>query len=453
MSAPKITELGTQSIRSLLMKYALPGIIAMTASSLYNMVDSIFIGHGVGAMALSGLTVAKPFMDICAAFGTLVGVGASSLVAIKLGEKDYRSANDVLANVVLLNVLLGALVMAVGLYWLDPILYAFGASDVTIAYAREYMEIILWGNILTHIYYGLNSMLRSIGHPKIAMYATILAVVVNIILDPIFIFVLDMGVRGAALATMISQLVSVIIELVIFLNPKEVIYFHRGIWRLKRDITMRALGIGTAPFLMHMASCFVVIVLNNQLKRYGGDMAIATFGMTNRFMFFFAMIIMGLNQGMQPIVGYNYGAKLFDRMVRALKLTAMCATCVMGVLWLFGLVWPEGFIRLFTHDEVLIAQSIAPARVMLCTMVMVGFPMVVGNFYTSIGMSGKAIFLSLTRQVLLLIPCILCLPLLFQQLNITPIWGVWWSLPICDAMAAVLAAIVLNRDMRIFRQY
>ena len=451
MSAPKITELGTQSIRSLLMKYALPGIIAMTASSLYNMVDSIFIGHGVGAMALSGLTVAKPFMDICAAFGTLVGVGASSLVAIKLGEKDYRSANDVLANVVLLNVLLGALVMAVGLYWLDPILYAFGASDVTIAYAREYMEIILWGNILTHIYYGLNSMLRSIGHPKIAMYATILAVVVNIILDPIFIFVLDMGVRGAALATMISQLVSVIIELVIFLNPKEVIYFHRGIWRLKRDITMRALGIGTAPFLMHMASCFVVIVLNNQLKRYGGDMAIATFGMTNRFMFFFAMIIMGLNQGMQPIVGYNYGAKLFDRMVRALKLTAMCATCVMGVLWLFGLVWPEGFIRLFTHDEVLIAQSIAPARVMLCTMVMVGFPMVVGNFYTSIGMSGKAIFLSLTRQVLLLIPCILCLPLLFQQLNITPIWGVWWSLPICDAMAAVLAAIVLNRDMRIFR--
>ena len=450
MSVPKITELGTQSIRSLLMKYALPGIIAMTASSLYNMVDSIFIGHGVGAMALSGLTVAKPFMDICAAFGTLVGVGASSLVAIKLGEKDYRSANDVLANVILLNVLLGALVMAVGLYWLDPILYAFGASDVTITYAHEYMEIILWGNILTHIYYGLNSMLRSIGHPKIAMYATILAVVVNIILDPIFIFVLDMGVRGAALATMISQLVSVVIELVIFLNPKEVIYFHRGIWRLKRDITMRALGIGTAPFLMHMASCFVVIVLNNQLKRYGGDMAIATFGITNRFMFFFAMVVMGLNQGMQPIVGYNYGAKLFDRMTRALKLTAMCATCVMGVLWLFGLIWPEGFIRLFTHDELLIAQSIAPARVMLCTMVMVGFPMVVGNFYTSIGMSGKAIFLSLTRQVLLLIPSILLLPLLFQTVEVSPIWGVWWGLPICDALAAIIAAIVLNRDMRKF---
>ncbi len=450
MSAPKITELGTQPVRSLLMKYALPGIIAMTATSLYNMVDSIFIGHGVGAMALSGLTVAKPFMDICAAFGSLVGVGASSLVAIKLGEKDYRSANDVLANVILLNVLLGALVMVVGLYWLDPILYAFGASDVTISYARDYMEIILWANILTHIYYGLNSMLRSIGHPKVAMFSTIVAVVANIILDPIFIFALDMGVRGAALATVLSQAIAVVGQMVVFLNPKEVIYFHRGIWRLKRDITMRALGIGTAPFLMHLAACFVVIVLNNQLKRYGGDMAIATFGITNRFMFFFSMIVMGLNQGMQPIVGYNYGAKLYDRMIRALKLTAMCATCVMGMLWLFGLIWPEGFIRLFTHDELLIAQSIAPARVMLCTMVMVGFPMVVGNFYTSIGMSGKAIFLSLTRQVLLLIPSILLLPLLFQTVEVSPIWGVWWSLPICDALAAIIAAIVLNRDMRKF---
>ena len=450
MSAPKITELGTASIRSLLLKYATPGIIAMTAMSLYNMVDSIFIGHGVGALALSGLTVAKPFMDICAAFGTLVGVGASSLVAIKLGEKDYRSANDVLANVVILNVLLGALVMVVGLFWLDPILYAFGASDATITYARDYMEIILLGNILTHIYYGLNSMLRSIGHPRISMYATILAVALNVVLDPIFIFVLDMGVRGAAMATMISQLVSVVIELIIFLNPKEVIYFHRGIWRLKRDITMRALGIGMAPFLMHMAACFVVIVLNNQLKRYGGDMAIATFGMTNRFMFFFAMIVMGIQQGMQPIVGYNYGANLYARMIRAFKLSVYCATCVMGVLWLFGVIWPEGFIRLFTHDELLIAQSIAPARVMLCVMFAIGFPMITGNFYTSIGMAPKAIFLSLTRQVLFLIPLILCLPIVFESMGWESIWGVWWALPISDSLSVITAAIVINRDMRKF---
>ena len=451
MSDAKITELGTQSIRSLLLKYAMPGIIAMTAMSLYNMVDSIFIGHGVGALALSGLTVAKPFMDICAAFGTLVGVGASSLVAIKLGEKDYRSANDILANVILLNVLLGALVMVVGLYWLDPILYAFGASDETIVYAHEYMEIILLGNIITHIYYGLNSMLRSVGHPRISMYATILAVSLNVVLDPIFIFVLDMGVRGAALATIISQIVSVIVEMIIFLNPKEVIHFHRGIWRLRRDITMRALGIGLAPFLMHMASCFVVIVLNNQLKRYGGDMAIATFGMTNRFMFFFTMIVMGIQQGMQPIVGYNYGANLKDRMLRAFKLSVFCATCVMGVLWLFGVVWPEGFIRLFTHDEMLIAQSVAPARIMLCVMFAIGFPMITGNFYTSIGMAPKAIFLSLTRQLLFLIPLIICLPLLFEYIGWTAIWGVWWALPISDSLSVITAAIVINRDMRKFK--
>ena len=451
MNQKQITELGTVSIRSLLFKYAMPGIIAMTAMSLYNMVDSIFIGHGVGALALSGLTVAKPFMDICAAFGTLVGVGASSLVAIKLGEKDYRSANDILANVIILNVILGAIIMVVGLFWLDPILYAFGASDATIVYAREYMEIILLGNILTHIYYGLNSMLRSVGHPRISMYATILAVSLNVALDPIFIFVLDMGVRGAALATIISQLVSVIVELIIFLNPKEVIHFHRGIWRLKRDITMRALGIGTAPFLMHMAACFVVIVLNNQLLRYGGDMEIATFGMTNRFIFFFVMIVMGIQQGMQPIVGYNYGAQQYDRMLRAFKLAVYCATCVMSFLFLFGEIWPEGFIRLFTHDELLIAQSITPARIMLAVMFAIGFPMITGNFYTSIGMAPKAIFLSLTRQVLFLIPLIIGLPLLFQSLGIAPIWGVWWSWPISDSLSVIIAMIVFHRDMRKFK--
>lgn len=451
MNQKQITELGTASIRSLLLKYAMPGVIAMTAMSLYNMVDSIFIGHGVGALALSGLTVAKPFMDICAAFGTLVGVGASSLVAIKLGEKDYRSANDILANVIILNVLLGAIIMVVGLFWLDPILYAFGASEATIVYAREYMEIILLGNILTHIYYGLNSMLRSVGHPRISMYATILAVSLNVILDPIFIFVLDMGVRGAALATILSQLVSVIVELIIFLNPKEVIHFHRGIWRLRRDITMRALGIGTAPFLMHMAACFVVIVLNNQLLRYGGDMEIATFGMTNRFIFFFVMIVMGIQQGMQPIVGYNYGAQLYQRMLRAFKLAVYCATCVMTSLFLFGEIWPEGFIRLFTHDEALIAQSITPARIMLAVMFAIGFPMITGNFYTSIGMAPKAIFLSLTRQVLFLIPLIIGLPLLFESLGIAPIWGVWWSWPISDSLSVITAMIVFNRDMRKFK--
>ena len=443
----KADELGTESIRSLLIKYALPGIIAMTATSLYNMADSVFIGHGCGALALSGLTVAKPFMDICAAFGTLVGVGASTLVAIKLGEKDYNTAGRILGNVILLNALLGALVMAVGLIWLDPILYAFGASDATIGYAREYMEIILIGNILTHVYYGLNSMLRSMGHPKISMTATILAVFINVVLDPIFIFGLDMGVRGAAIATILSQAIAVILQMVVFMNPKEIIHFHKGIWRLDATITKRALSIGLSPFLMNIAHCFVIIILNNQFKAFGGDMAIASYGVINRFTFVFAMIVMGLNQGMQPIVGYNYGAKQYGRMLRAFELTAICATLVMGCVFVLGEFVPRWMVMLFTHDAELISQTILPMRILASSMLLVGFQMVAGNFFTSIGMAGRSIFLSLTRQVLFLIPLALLLPLLFSD----PIMGVWWSIPISDTISATVAATMIFVQVRRFR--
>lgn len=443
----KADELGTESIRSLLIKYALPGIIAMTATSLYNMADSVFIGHGCGALALSGLTVAKPFMDICAAFGTLVGVGASTLVAIKLGEKDYNTAGRILGNVILLNALLGALVMAVGLIWLDPILYAFGASDATIGYAREYMEIILIGNILTHVYYGLNSMLRSMGHPKISMTATILAVFINVVLDPIFIFGLDMGVRGAAIATILSQAIAVILQMVVFMNPKEIIHFHKGIWRLDATITKRALSIGLSPFLMNIAHCFVIIILNNQFKAFGGDMAIASYGVINRFTFVFAMIVMGLNQGMQPIVGYNYGAKQYGRMLRAFELTAICATLVMGCVFMLGEFVPRWMVMLFTHDAELISQTILPMRILASSMLLVGFQMVAGNFFTSIGMAGRSIFLSLTRQVLFLIPLALLLPLLFSD----PIMGVWWSIPISDTISATVAATMIFVQVRRFR--
>ena len=438
----KADELGTESIRSLLMKYALPGIIAMTATSLYNIVDSIFIGHGCGALALSGLTVAKPFMDICVAFGTLVGVGASTLVAIKLGEKDYKTAGRILGNVILLNALLGFLVMAIGLIWMDPILYAFGASEATIAYARDYMQIILIGNILTHIYFGLNSMLRSMGHPRTSMVATIVAVFINIVLDPIFIFGLDMGVRGAAIATILSQAIATIWQLMIFLNPKEIIHFHRGIWRLDATITKRSLAIGLSPFLMNIAHCFVIIILNNQFKHYGGDLAIASYGVINRFTFVFAMIVMGLNQGMQPIVGYNYGAKQYSRMLRAFELTAICATMVMGCVFLLGECVPRWMVLLFTHDNELLSQTILPMRIVASSMLLVGFQMVAGNFFTSIGMAAKSIFLSLTRQVLFLIPLALLMPLLFTG---DPILGVWWSIPVSDTLSALVTAILTYR--------
>jgi len=435
----RTTELGTAPVHNLLFKYALPAIIAMTATSLYNIVDTIYIGHGCGALALGALTVAKPFMDICAAFGSLVGVGASSLLAIYLGEKDYEKANRVLGNVIVMNVILSAVVMAVGLIWLDPILFAFGASEDTIVYAHEYMEIILYGNILTHVYFGLNALLRSAGHPRFSMVATIVAVVINIILDPIFIFGMDMGVRGAALATVISQAVAVVWQITKFFDKNELVRFHRGIWRLNRHITSRALAIGMSPFLYNIAHCFVVIIINNQLKTFGGDMAIASYGVINRLTYVFAMIVMGLNQGMQPIAGYNYGAKHYDRVLRSFYITCAYATGVMGTVFVLGECFPELMTRMFTHDPILIEQTIRPMRIICSSMLIVGFQMVAGNLFTSIGKAGKSIFLSLTRQVIYLIPLTLCLPMIFPN----PLDGVWWSIPISDTLSAITAVIVL----------
>ena len=338
--------------------------------------------------------------------------------------------------------------MAVGLIWMDPILYAFGASDATISYAREYMEIILIGNVLTHIYFGLNSMLRSMGHPRTSMAATIVAVFINIVLDPIFIFGLDMGVRGAAIATLISQALAVVWQMTIFMNPKEIIHFHKGIWRLDATITKRALAIGLSPFLMNIAHCFVIIILNNQFKAYGGDMALASYGVINRFIFVFAMIVMGLNQGMQPIVGYNYGAKQFGRMLRAFELTSICATMVMCGVFLLGEFVPRWMVMLFTHDTELIEQTVLPMRILASSMLLVGFQMVAGNFFTSIGMAGKSIFLSLTRQVLFLIPLALLMPILFEP---DPIMGVWWSIPVSDTISAMVAAAMIWVQVRSFR--
>lgn len=436
----RTTELGTAPVHKLLFKYAMPAIIAMTATSLYNLVDSIYIGHGCGALALGALTIAKPFMDICAAFGSLVGVGASSLLAIYLGEKDYDKANRVLGNVIVMNIILSAVVMAVGLIWLDPILLAFGASENTLLYAHEYMEIILYGNILTHIYFGLNAMLRSAGHPRFSMTATIVAVSVNIILDPVFIFGMDMGVRGAALATVLSQAVAVVWQMTKFFDRNELVRFHRGIWRLNREITGRALAIGMSPFLYNIAHCFVVIIINNQLKTLGGDLAIASYGVINRLTFVFAMIVMGLNQGMQPITGYNYGARKFDRVMQSFKLTCICATVVMGVVFMLGEGLPRLVTEIFTHDELLITQTIRPLRIICSTMLIIGFQMVTGNLFTSIGMASKAIFLSLTRQVLYLIPLALLLPMVFAN----PLDGVWWAIPISDTISAITALIMLR---------
>ena len=402
--------LGKEPIPKLLKEYAVPAIIAMTASSMYNMVDSIFIGHGVGALAISGLAVTFPFMNLASAFGSLVGVGASTLLSVKLGAKDYAGAQKIVGNVVMLNVIIGVCFTVVSLLFLDPILYFFGASDNTIAYAREYMQIILLGNVVTHLYLGLNSVIRSSGHPRQAMAATIVTVVLNAILDPLFIFGFGWGIRGAAIATILAQVVSLIWVIRILCGKNEVVRLHRGIFRIDSKIALDSLSIGLAPFLMNVASCFIVILINKGLQTHGGDLAIGAFGIVNRVSFIFIMIVMGFNQGMQPIAGYNYGARQMSRVMEVFWLTVKCATVITTVGFLQCELFPRLIAGVFTSDEELLSYAIFGLRVTLVMYPLVGFQMVVSNFFQSIGMASRAIFLSLTRQLIFLIPALWILP-------------------------------------------
>lgn len=437
--------LGTDPIGRLLTQYAIPAIIAMTASSLYNMADSIFIGQGVGAMAISGLALTFPMMNLAAAFGSLVGVGASTLVAMKLGQKDYAGANHVLGNVLALNVILGFLFMVVFLAFLDPVLVFFGGSEQTIPYAKDYMRIILYGNIITHMYLGLNAVLRSSGFPRMAMYTTLLSVVVNCVLNPIFIFSWGWGIKGAAWATVISQTISLLFQLVHFAKPQSLLHFQRGIYRLRGEIVRGILSIGLSPFLMNLCSCLIVILINRGLKEHGGDMAIGAYGIVNRIAFLFVMIILGFNQGMQPIAGYNYGARLYPRVLQVTRLTMLCGVGVATLGFLLCEFMPEWIVRMFTTDTDLIAKSVYGLRIVFAVFPLVGFQMVSTNFFLSIGMSKKAIFLSLTRQMLFLLPGLLILPPLLGTL------GVWISMPISDTVAFLATAVLLQRQFKHFK--
>ena len=445
-------ELGTERIRKLLVQYAVPAIIAMTASSLYNMIDSIFIGHGVGPMAISGLALTFPLMNLAAAFGSLVGVGAATLVSMRLGQRDYESAQNILGNVLVLNLIVGVVFGAAALVFLDPILYFFGASDATIGYARDYMQIILLVNVITHMYLGLNAVLRASGHPRKSMYATINTVVINAVLDPIFIFWFGWGIEGAAVATVLAQVVSLVWQFRLLSDKEELLHFRRGIYRLRRKIVGNIFAIGMSPFLMNLAACFIVILINKGLKEYGGDLNIGAYGIVNRLGFFFVMVVMGINQGMQPIAGYNFGARQFDRVNRVLKLTIIGATCVTTAGFLLGELAPRLAVSAFTNDPELIRLSAEGMRIVFLCFPIIGFQMVTTNFFQSIGMAGKAIFLSLSRQLLFLLPGLLFLPRIFDEYTRWDgSWGVWCAMPLSDLLASIVAACMLAYQFRRFR--
>ena len=439
------TELGTEKISKLLRQYAVPAIIAMTASSLYNMCDSIFIGQGVGPLALSGLAVTFPIMNLSAAVGTLVGVGAATLISVLLGQKNYDTANKVLGNSIVLNLITGIIFAALAIAFLKPILYFFGASDNTVGYAYEYMLILLIGNVVTQLYFGLNAVLRVKGLPKKAMGATIFTVTLNFVLDYLFIMVFKWGIRGAAIATVLSQFLAMLYVFILVSDKSRVIHLQRGIYRLKRKIISQTFSIGMAPFLMNACACIIVIVINKQLNIYGGDMAIGAYGIQNRLGFIAVMIVMGINQGMQPIAGYNYGAQNHDRVSKVLYISIFWASLVTTLFFIVTELFPRQLAEIFTDDEELLAHTVRGMRINFVAFAIIGFQMVTTNFFQSIGKARKAIFLSLSRQAICLLPLLLILP------PVMGVDGVWWSLPISDLAASILTLWMLLRQRKEFK--
>ena len=440
-------ELGTKPVGQLLWQYALPAIVAMSASSLYNIIDRAFIGQVVGPEAIAGLGITFPFMNLSGAFGAAVGVGASACISMKLGQRDYETAEHLLGNTVTLNLIVGFLFMVVCFVFLDPILRFFGASDVTLPYAREFMQVILAGNMITHMYFGMNAVLRAAGKPRHAMYAVLFTVFMNIALVIAFVWWFRWGIRGAALATITSQSLAFCWQMWIFSDKRELLHLKRGIYRLKAQLVRNIISIGISPFLMNVTSCIIVIFMNNQFVRYGGDMAVGAYSIANSVVMVFFMFVVGITQGMQPIVGYNYGAEKYDRMMRCLWLAIGAATAVLLVGWGLSMLFPYQIARIFTTDPTLLAMSARGIRLDMLVFFVVGSQATITNFFQSIGKVKISIFLSLSRQLFMLLPLAYVLPM-FWQLD-----GVWYSMPASDFGSFAMTIPLLLWYLRKFKAH
>jgi putative MATE family efflux protein len=437
-----LLTLGTADIGKLLVEYAIPAIIAMVAVSLYNITDSVFIGHGVGAMALSSLAVTFPMMNLAAAFSSLIGVGAATLMSLRLGQKDYIAANYIFGNVCILNLITGILFSVIALIFLNPILIFFGASSQMLPYVRDFMIIILAGNVVSHTYVSLNALLRSAGHPQKAMYATIITIFMNLILNPLFIFKFGWGIRGSAAATIISQFSVLAWQIWFFSNSKSSICLKKDFFHLRKEIVKGIFAIGAAPFLLNTTACAIMVLINKNLSFYGGNLAVGAYGIVNRMAYLFVMIVFGLNQGMQPIVGYNYGAALYERVTEILKKTIIIAVATMTFGSVLVELFPHSVASIFTDEKNLIDMTATGLRYAFMFSPFIGFQMVVSTFFQSIGKVQKTISLSLTRQMVFLIPLLIILP---KYMNIS---GVWISIPISDLASSIIAICLFATQYR-----
>ena len=433
----KTDELKTSNIGKLLLSYSLPAIAAMAVASVYNIIDRIFIGQGVGAMAIAGLAITFPLINLAVAYGSLVGAGTTTMVSIRLGEEKHNSATRFLCNSVIINLIIGGAIGILGLCFLDPILYAFGASKDTISYARDFMQVILLGNVFTPIYFSLNNILRATGYPSKAMLITIATVIINLVLAPLFIFYFHWGIRGAALATVLAQATGAVLVFVHYLNRSHTLYFQKAFFKIHFSIVRQIFTMGMPPFLMNLCASAVVIVLNYRLRAYGGDFAIGAYGIINSIVGLIAMVIFGFNLGMQPIVGYNFGAKQYDRVVKTLKYSLIIGTCISTFGFLLGELFPLALARSFTADKQLISLTEQGIRLVLISFPIVGSQIVVSSFFQAIGMPKVAIFLSLSRQMIFLIPALFIVPYFFG------LQGVWLACPLADTLSFILTMGVL----------
>lgn len=443
-------ELGTAPIGSLLWLYALPSVISQVISSVYNLADRMFIGQGVGALAIAGLAITMPIMNVVHAFGALIGAGSAARISIVLGKKDYVWAEKILGNSTIFTIIFGAVIFLFGYTMMDPILHAFGATDDTIAYAREYMYIVLPGMVLTTVTFNLVGLIRATGYPHKAMYILGGGAILNIILDPIFIFEFGWGIAGAAWATTISMATTAVISVIHFIKPSSFIRFKRHAWAPKGYIFKNITMIGLSPFLMNICAAGVVAILNIQLIRYGGDMAVGAYGIINTYGMFIFMFIFGICMGMQPIAGYNYGAGNFDRLSEIYKLTSKVCMLLGLVGSLVGCLFPEYIMRAFTTDSDLIEIGSSAMIYWVIMFPLIGFTVVNSQFFQSIDKPLVAIITSLSRQLIFLLPLCFALPQVLEEMGYDGLTGVWLSGTVSDVLGAALAGILLYSQRHVF---
>lgn len=442
MNANNPHVLGEAPIGKLLWQYSIPAIIGMTLTSLYNIIDSIFIGHGVGALAITALAINFPLMNLLIAFSTLVGVGGATLSSIRLGQKDVQGAEDILGNVTILCVVNAVVFGSISLIFLDPILYFFGATEATIGYARQFMQVILIGTPVSYVMIGLNNIMRATGYPRKAMLSSMFTVGCNVVFAPLFIFWLEWGMRGAALATILSQFVGMIWVLHHFCSRSSYIRFQKRRLRLKKKIILNVFSIGMSPFVMNVCACCITIFINSSLLKYGGDLSIGAFGILNRIQMLFVMIVMGITMGMQPITGYNYGAGHYQRVRQTLRLGMTAAVIITTCGFAIGELFPRVFVGMFTTNDELTRQATVAVRFGVAAFAVVGAQIVITQFFQSIGKAKISIFLSLSRQLLFLLPGLALLPLAYG------LDGVWLSMPVSDFLAFIVAVLMLGHHYR-----